>query len=339
MANVPGPAEQVAFLRDLQRLLDEGQFVATYKFALLLSLADLAVEHGDDSGAPLSIPVSSIAERFILLYWGHVRPFPGRSEQGAPALLSQNLGRNIALLHGLAQLQERHPMVAEARRSRGWSRLVKIAERILLEMPLFRLQTLRSGVKEFLYENELKNGAIVLKAGVAFHLRHFYILIQHLIRGAWVRHIRSNPRNSPLFGSALDLEEFLFENRRSQYPRIKEALREIQEGKCFYCLRTTRGEDALDHFIPWSKYSSDLGHNFVLADRSCNADKSDLLAELPFRDAWEERNDMNTKLLAEAFAADAAPYDLAASNSIADWAYAIARDSGIALWAPGKATQ
>jgi len=334
VANVPGPAEQVAFLRDLQRLLDEGQFVATYKFALLLSLADLAVEHGYDSGAPLPIPVSLIAERFVLLYWGHVRPFPGKFDEGTPAILSQNLGRNIALLRGLAQLQERHPTLAEARRSRGWPRLVAITERVLREMPLFRLQTLRSGDRKFLYENELKDGAIVLKPGVAFHLRHFYVLIQHLIRGAWVRHIRSNPRNSPLLGSALDLEEFLFENRRSQYLRIKETLRHIQHGKCFYCMRTIRGEDALDHFIPWSKYPSDLGHNFVLADRACNADKSDLLAEFPFRNAWDERNQRDAKLLAEAFAADAVPHDLAASRSIADWAYALSRDSGAVLWAP-----
>lgn len=334
MPSVPGPAEQVAFLRDLQRLLDEGQFTATYKFALLLAPADLAVEHGDDSGAPLPIPISLLAERFILLYWGHVRPFPSKSDQSTSALLSQNLGRNIALLRGLSQLQERHPTVAEARRSRGWNRLISNAERILREMPLFRLQTLRSGVREFLYQNELENGTIVLKAGTAFHLRHFYVLVQHLIRGAWVRHIRSNPRNSSLLGSTLDLEEFLFENRRSQYPRIKETLKQIQHGKCFYCKHTIHGEDALDHFIPWSKYPSDLGHNFVLADRGCNADKSDLLAELPFRDAWQERNEMNAKLLAEAFRVDVVPYDLAASRSIADWAYAMSRDSGAVLWTP-----
>ena len=44
----PSPSAQVAFLRELQRLLDEGQFTATYKFALLLALADLAVERGDE---------------------------------------------------------------------------------------------------------------------------------------------------------------------------------------------------------------------------------------------------------------------------------------------------
>jgi hypothetical protein len=35
----PIPEQQIAFLSNLQRLLDEGQFVASYKFALLLFLA------------------------------------------------------------------------------------------------------------------------------------------------------------------------------------------------------------------------------------------------------------------------------------------------------------
>ena len=40
----PTADEQVAFLANLQRLLAEGSFVATYKHALLLALADLSVE-------------------------------------------------------------------------------------------------------------------------------------------------------------------------------------------------------------------------------------------------------------------------------------------------------
>ena len=53
---------QIQFLANLQRLLAEGLFVATYKFALLLSLADLAVENGDDSGGPMQIGTEEIAE-------------------------------------------------------------------------------------------------------------------------------------------------------------------------------------------------------------------------------------------------------------------------------------
>ena len=57
---IPSPNDQVKFLRNIQRLLAEGLFVASYKFALLHVLADLAVLKGDDTGAPsISIPGTS----------------------------------------------------------------------------------------------------------------------------------------------------------------------------------------------------------------------------------------------------------------------------------------
>jgi hypothetical protein len=40
----PSAEAQVAFLANIQRILSEGQFTATYKYALLLALADIAVE-------------------------------------------------------------------------------------------------------------------------------------------------------------------------------------------------------------------------------------------------------------------------------------------------------
>jgi len=61
----PTAEEQIAFLTKIQRILAEGQFTATYKYALLLVLADLAVESGDDSGLALVISTKRIAEKFI----------------------------------------------------------------------------------------------------------------------------------------------------------------------------------------------------------------------------------------------------------------------------------
>jgi hypothetical protein len=65
----PTPEEQILFLRNLQRLLSEGQFTATYKFALIHALADLAVVHGDDTGAALVIETPDIAAKFVERYW------------------------------------------------------------------------------------------------------------------------------------------------------------------------------------------------------------------------------------------------------------------------------
>lgn len=49
----PSSSFQLEFLNYIQRLLDGGGFTATYKFALLMALADLAVESGIEGPSPL----------------------------------------------------------------------------------------------------------------------------------------------------------------------------------------------------------------------------------------------------------------------------------------------
>lgn len=100
----PTSEQQVEFLRNVQRLLAEGQFVASYKFALLHALADLAVLKGDDSGAPLKIGTKDIASKFVELYWRQARPF----EVGGGAtglVLQQNTGRQAAIISQIAGAQ------------------------------------------------------------------------------------------------------------------------------------------------------------------------------------------------------------------------------------------
>jgi hypothetical protein len=80
------PQQQLQFLSDIQRLLSEGQFTATYKYALLLAIADICVEDGEDNGAPFIIHTNKIAEKFIAYYWPHVRPYEG-------IVLRQNTGK------------------------------------------------------------------------------------------------------------------------------------------------------------------------------------------------------------------------------------------------------
>ncbi len=65
----PTAEQQIAFLHDLQRIFEEGDFSATYKFALLMALAEIAVEPGNDSGAPSTVSLNSIGGKFVELYW------------------------------------------------------------------------------------------------------------------------------------------------------------------------------------------------------------------------------------------------------------------------------
>ena len=66
---------ELEFLRTFQRLLDEGEFVATYKFALLQALADISVEYELADRQLLQIPLTAIAEKFIEYYWGQTLPY------------------------------------------------------------------------------------------------------------------------------------------------------------------------------------------------------------------------------------------------------------------------
>src|SRR5215207_7442062 len=93
----PMPEEQVLFLRNVQRLLAEGSFVASYKFALIHALADLAVLKGDESGAPLELETRDIAAQFVELYWRQCRPFP-IGGQTSGLVLQQNTGKQAAIV-------------------------------------------------------------------------------------------------------------------------------------------------------------------------------------------------------------------------------------------------
>ena len=91
---IPEPEDQVQFLFKIQRLLSEGGFVATYKFALLLSLAELAVERGDDTTEHLDLDTLDLAEKFV----GH-KPSEFRAEPAEdlqPGLYRVWSGRSVS---------------------------------------------------------------------------------------------------------------------------------------------------------------------------------------------------------------------------------------------------
>ena len=72
---IPSADAQLQFLSKLQRLFAEGEFTATYKFALLIAIADLAVELGHDDDRPLALTHRALAAKFIELYWQQTAPY------------------------------------------------------------------------------------------------------------------------------------------------------------------------------------------------------------------------------------------------------------------------
>ena len=328
--------EQVRFLRNIQRLLAEGQFTATYKFALILALADIAVEQGNDSADELEVSTLLIAEKFVQYYWRHIKPFtPGT---GVPVILRQNLGNAPAVITELiAATGAGITSLPELQNSgRKWSGILGRVRRTVCNQPLRYLPTLGCSRDSVLYHDsgQIQAGNVVphirLKPGVMFCLRRFYDLVTDLVRGAWVRYARQY--NADLLGAPTDLDEFLFGSERVSLNVYVPVLRELQSARCFYCEKEMKGEQVhVDHFIPWSLYPVDLGHNFVLAHASCNSAKADHLAAVSHLAHWTDRNRVAADFLTSEFERLRILHNREASQRVASWAYGRA-GAGAMTW-------
>ena len=313
------PFQQVEFLGFIQSLLEHGEFVSTYKFALLQALADLSLEKDSSPDGSTRIPLEEIADKFISSYWAHTAPF--HFADGTSGLLRQNNGtRNIAVVALLTEVRLRFPTLGLLRQSGNpWKLLVRSVARQVRAMPLFKLQIIGRKQVSSLYANHLEEGTIILRKGVQDCFRRFYGIVLRLSRREWIDMVcKLNPTS---LGTPLDLAEFMFGSERNPWPGIRPLLREIQGEKCFYCGSPTAGNEELDHFVPWSLYPNDLAHNFVLACRRCNAYKSDNLASVEALDRWIERNTIHGGRIVTEANAIGLPNDARVSSRVTAWAY------------------
>ncbi|ADW68074.1 HNH endonuclease [Granulicella tundricola] len=327
----PTPAQQIKFLTNLQRLLAEGSFTATYKYALLAALADLSVEHGDDSGEPLVFSLFAIAEKLVEYYWRHATPYAGGQET---RVLQQSTGSQARIIRLVSEARQSHgvSLASMMRLPGAWNALVRSVVPTLREQPLWRLQVVGLETLDFLYGRSGTKD-IELRHGIAYCFRQFFTLVQDLVRAAWLRDVRR--LNGEFIGEPTDLRDFLFGAERSALTAAKPVLMELQDGRCFYCagaLIEVRAE--VDHFIPWSRYPADLVHNLVLADRRCNSKKRDRIAHADHLDRWTDRNRRDGDGLASAMAGRVV-CDLKSANSVAYWSYAQTEDAKGLTWMHG----
>jgi len=335
----PKAEEQIKFLAKVQRLLNEGggKFSASYKFALFLVLADLAVEKGEDTGKPMKLTIPDIAEKFIEYYWSQARPFP--SVQGKRSILIQNTdaSKQAAIINWLSEAGDCSPQALYKLRSdsQSWQRMVNRVGRLVVKMPLWRLQTIGDEDHTFLYENrrEVKRvKEIVLLPGVMYCLRRFHELLVDLVQGAWIRFLRGIDQNIQIIGESHDLQGFLFGNERQVLSVYRNFLGEMQKDKCFYCKGALLESYDIDHFVPWSRYPTDLGHNFVAAHKKCNNSKRDYLTSERFLARWMNRNEKCRDYLQEEFVRYNILHNEESSLSITGWAYEQAQKAQSYVW-------
>ena len=334
---LPSAEAQLVLLGKLQRIFTESDFTATYKFALLMALADLAVELGADDGEELVLSIRQIAERFIQLYWRQTLPYGTGRASTSPGILVQSNGAQAAVVSAITTFRSRHGAATPqlARALPEYPALLGAVAQTVSAQPLNYLQNFDGVTDAFLYERA-GAGQVRLKPGVAYCLRRFQPLVQQLARSHWAGHIKRNRRNTGILGQADDLEDFLFAASRQSLLAMSQGLRKLDGAKCFYCAQALAEAD-VDHFIPFSHYPRDLAHNFVLAHPTCNRSKSDTLAAGPHLERWLERIDRHANAISDIAMTVGMLADAQVSRKIAAWGYAAAIARGGSGWlAPGR---
>jgi 5-methylcytosine-specific restriction endonuclease McrA len=165
----------------------------------------------------------------------------------------------------------------------------------------------------------------------------FYELLRDLIHGAWVRFVQR--LNVSRLSNVTDLGTFLFGQERASLDEYRTILMDVQHGICMYCQKRLSKQSQVDHFIPWSRYSTDLGHNFVLAHDQSNNAKSDYLAAEKHLAAWVERNWLHQKELQFRLQEAMLPCDLSAAIQIAKWVYQQTEKANGQVWVTEKVLQ
>jgi len=296
----------VAFAERVLALLEQGAFVATYKYAVLLALMDLCLEGTQrDGSAPTSITTRQLAEKVVELYWPHTGEFRGRT-------LRQNTGRQARIVTDIcrfrAALDDPSAPLDRARRSAPgrFERLVRQVEWTLILMPLPRLQVVGGGTEPLLYEigwgveigrdrrlvaeyQRSRTGGfdnrILLYPSVGDHLVALNALLRPLIYRAWSAMVA---QLNDLHESKL--ESFLFGTDRRALAAVRPDLLDLQSGRCFYCGSRMSGTGDVDHFIPWARYPDNGIENLVVAHEHCNRAKRDFLVAPRHLANWRTRN-------------------------------------------------
>ncbi|WP_404343442.1 S24 family peptidase [Pseudoalteromonas mariniglutinosa] len=343
--------QQLDFIAYIQRLLVEGEFVATYKYALLHAIADICIEYQTSNpDAPMEIEIDTLVDKFIQLYWNHSVPYALNSTEvvsnAEDMLLKQNSLGQAKFITEIFKLQNAGVKSYNAFKNyQQYSKVISSLRRTFIDGPLWRLQLLSGKEECFLYPHKLLGKGrepkrIVLNAGIAQCFRRFYDLVVHLSVTEWVEKVQTIKANQTLLGSQSQLQEFLFGTNRAALKVVTPLLIDIQKGLCFYCLKPmnlknekeTKKTPEVDHFIPFKRYPNDLAHNFVAAHADCNNNKRDHLAAFVHRDRWLEQNlDIHKAEITNKLQ----PYfycDSDKSLAVSNWAYQVAESSSAKLW-------
>lgn len=346
MTSQPADAT-VLFIERFLGLLDQGRYVATYKYAVLLGLIDLALERTlRDGTPPTTVTTRLLADKIIELYWRQSSLFGGKT------VLMQSTGRQAKILRLIVafrnDLSSTNASAYSARQEdpTGFAQLSRDVEWTLVQMPLPRVQRVGEEPLEFIYAihwtdditraefrdtNQFQN-TIHFQPGAAENLVRLGSILRPLIQRHWSDRVAAM---NPALISSSGLDQFLFGATRQDLTPLASPLRDLQHGACFYCAQPLGHQAHVDHFIPWSRYSNDGLHNLVLAHPTCNTNKRAFLPATEHVESWAMRTTERQSELEEISRALGRPANFTSTIAVVRGTY-LNLPTDVQLWLRGN---
>lgn len=329
----------------LLRVIDEGRRTATYKLALLLALMNAAAMRPGET----TVPTRLLAELVAELYYPQVRQYV--ANDGITHDLRQITMKGSAAVRAIFRLRlvgdnNRCRTIGEVKSTAPaeYEAAVEAVEDTFVRYPIPLLQVVGTKLLPFLYEPAWGEGTSVASLrragaehlqflpGVADRLVVLGPLLRPLVELHWTRDVA---RWSRVATEDDNLRAHLFGTDRIAFPLpLREQLREMQDGRCFYCDDRITGPGQVDHFLAWTRWPNNAIENLVLADR-CNGEKSDHLAAPPHLERWLHRLNLGANDLRTAAKSLRWPSDEGRSKALVRSTYSHVVH-GVPLWVRGK---
>ena len=343
----------------LLQLLDAAATNSTYKYALLVALIDSATESVGARGGPRgSVTTEVLARRVIGLYWPQSRAW--HDADGGSRVLKALGSRGASFVDRIVDARaglpaRTTPRELELAHPDRWGGLLDGVEETLIRYPIPLLQRVGGDDVVLLYEpspwpeqgaglrlaahfaarragsatSEFDNRVVFLP-GAEESLARLAPLLRPLVMERWARWTE---RANRLTGERT-LYDFLFGADRISLAPVRDGIRALQDGACFYCGEPLGGACHVDHFVPWARVGCDDLFNLVAAHARCNSSKRDHLAARRHVERWADRLDRRADDLSELGEKVDWAADGEHARRIAVSAYALAGDF-TRLWIQG----
>lgn len=295
MSEPHSPITELEPLEGIFTVLSDGHVTGTNKFGLLLALIDLAPTLPHDG----RLDPDTLSLKLLEIHWPHNDLFTW-NEQGTSRgiVLSQireakrrpTVLQEVERLHQVLEAQGKgagsfHAALRRLPPTELSTSLARI-KKDALRNPVARLQTISGQHIPFLYQVDSRKD-IVLRPEALRALVVYGPLLREVVEFRFAQHVIS--KTPDLRSSALEaaIADHLFGLEKVMPSHaLRDALIDLQHGRCLYSGQLISTGWSLDHVLPWIRRRESSLSNFVMTSASINSTKNEMLLAPAHLKTW-----------------------------------------------------